>query len=415
MRILMLTDRFPPELRSAAHLFHDLARELQERGHEVAVVTKAPTHYVTGDSKDEGSRGWADVDGVRAYRARGVANSGRHHLLRALDHLAVGWTFRRAAVKWPGADVVLVYSPPLPLAQSALGYRRRFGAPVVLNVQDIYPQTVIDLGLLRNRAAIALAERMERRAYAGAAKIVVHSSGNRQFLAERKGVAPERVRVICNWIDVEGVRPGHRDNRFRVEHDLGDKYVVSYAGLMGHAQDLGAILRAAAVTGADDDILYLLVGEGVRESHWRDMVISADLHNVRFLPMQPRERYADLLAASDLCLVPLDASMSTPVVPGKLQSIMAAGRPAIAIVPRGGDAAKLIVESGGGVCVAPGDAESLASTIRRMKGDPSSTQSMGRRGRAFAEASFSLKRAADAYEEVFAEAVTLRSGGDACV
>ncbi len=411
MRVLMLTDRFPPELRSAAHLFHDLAREFQRRGHEVAVITKAPTRYVKDGENRNVHPGWEEVRGIRTLRVRGLPLAGHHPLVRGLEHLTLGWSFGRAARHWPDADVVLVYSPPLPLAGAGGRYQRRFGAPFVLNVQDLYPQTAIDLGLLRNRIAIALAEQMEQRAYRKSARIVVHSPGNRAFLLERKGVPGAKVRVIYNWVDLEALQPGPRQNGFRAEQGLEGRFVVSYAGLMGYAQDLGTVIEGAALLEADPDVAFLLVGEGVLENHWRKMVAERSLGNVRFLPMQSRQRYAQLLTASDACLVPLDAALRTPVVPGKFQSIMACGRPAIAIVHPEGDTPKLIAESGAGITVPPGRPAALAEAIQRLKADPAAREEMGRRGRAFAERCFSIARCADAYEDLFAEVLEERGRG----
>jgi len=408
MRILMFTDRFPPEVRSAAHLFHDLAREFQRRGHEVAVITKAPRRYVANGETGRAVAGWEDVDGVRTLRVKGFPLVSLHPIARGLDHMALGWSFWRASRAWPRADVLLVYSPPLPLAEVGARYQRSFGAPAILNVQDVYPQTAIDLGLLRNRAAIAFAERMERRAYERATRIVVHSPGNQKFLQDRKGVPGEKVRVIYNWVDLEALRPGRPENGFRADKGLAGRFVVSYAGLMGYAQDLTDLIECAALLQADANIVFLLVGEGVQEARWKGMVADRALRNVRFLPMQPRERYAQILAASDVCLVPLDAALRTPVVPGKLQSIMASGRPAITIVHPGGDTPKLVDESGGGINVPPGQPHILAEVIRRLKVDPAWRDRMGRRARAFAEAHFSIARCADSYEAIFTEVLRER-------
>ncbi len=416
MRILMLTDRFPPEVRSAAHLFHDLAREFHRRGHDIVVITKAPRYYIADGGTRSVGPGWADVDGVRTLRVRGFPLAGQHPVVRALDHLTLGWSFGRASRQWPSADIVLVSSPPLPLAGAGLAYQREFGASFVLNVQDPYPQTAIDLKLLRNRIAIAMAERMERRAYESAARIVVHSPGNRAFLLERKNVPGRKVLVVYNWADTDAFRPGPRDNGFRREHGLGGKFVVSYAGLMGYAQDLSSVINCAVLMKDDTEVLFLLVGEGVLENRWKKMASDLGLNNVRFLPMQPRDRYAQLLAASDVCLVPLHGDLRTPVVPGKLQSIMASGRPAITIVEPGGDTPKLLAESGAGVNVPPGQPMALASAIRRLKENPALREEMGRSGRAYAESYFSVEKCAEAYEklflEIFEERRTSRSMSD---
>jgi colanic acid biosynthesis glycosyl transferase WcaI len=403
MRILMLTDRFPPEVRSAAHLFHELAREFQRRQHEVAVITKAPRQYFANGASEGTVLGWENVGGVPTLRVRGFPIPGYHPIVRGLDHLTLGWSVGRAAARWPSADIVLVYSPPLPLASAGARYARRYKVPFVLNVQDLYPQTAIDLKLLRNRLAIRLAEQMESLAYRRAKTIVVHSAGNRAFLIERKGVPSDRIRVIHNWVDTEAIRPGPRENAFRAQHELTGRFVVSYAGVMGYAQDLGDIIKCAELTRGDEEMVYLLVGEGVLEKRWKELVASRELRHVRFLPMQPKAQYAELLAASDVCLVPLDAQLRTPVVPGKLQSIMASGRPAITIVDPSGDTPKLLQDSGGGINILPGQPRKLCDALLQLKNSPEVGVEMGQQGRRFAEKHFAVSRCARAYEDLFEE------------
>jgi glycosyltransferase involved in cell wall biosynthesis len=299
----------------------------------------------------------------------------------------------------------------LPLASAGAKYASRFAVPFVLNVQDLYPQTVIDLKLLRNRLAIRFAERLEGLAYQHADRIVVHSPGNRELLIKQKGVPAGRVRVIFNWVDTEAIRPGPCENSFRAQHRLTGKFVVSYAGVMGYAQDLGDIIQCAELTRADEEIVYLLVGEGVLERRWKEMAAARGLCNVRFLPMQPKDRYAELLAASDACLIPLDAQLRTPVVPGKLQSIMASGRPVITIVNPSGDTPKILEESRGGINVLPGQPQALCQALLRLKNHPEAGREMGQRGRRFAEDHFAVTRCASAYEELFEELLK-ESGSD---
>jgi glycosyltransferase involved in cell wall biosynthesis len=242
---------------------------------------------------------------------------------------------------------------------------------------------------------------MEARAYEAAARIVVHSSGNRAFLQERKRVG-DKIRVIHNWVDLDAVRPGARNNSFRTQFKLGNRFVISYAGVMGYAQDLGPVIQSAAEM-SDDDVVFLLVGDGVLRERWMAMAAERHATNVVFLPMQSKETYSELLSASDVCLVPLDATLTTPVVPGKLQAIMAAGRPAVALARPGGDTPKLIDASGAGICLEPSNAAGLTEALRGLRANPQVGHEMGRRGRRFAETHFSLRQAADDYEALFFE------------
>ncbi|MGH7831473.1 MAG: glycosyltransferase, partial [Candidatus Binatia bacterium] len=176
MRILILIDRFLPEERANAQLYYELARGLVGRGHEVGVVTKMPSGYVpTGPGNHSVGRPPAQerLDGIDVIRIQGLSSLSRALWIRAADQLMAGVTFTLAARRWRGADIVLIYSPPLTLAVAGWLYQKWLGARYVLNLHDIYPQTLIDLGLLKNRVLIRLAEALEAMAYRKAARIVV--------------------------------------------------------------------------------------------------------------------------------------------------------------------------------------------------------------------------------------------------
>lgn len=399
MRVLMLTDRFPPEVRASAHLFHELAVGLVDRGHEVGVVTRMPGDYVPSD---RGAlltvKARERIDGVEVIRVRGLTALRRAPVMRALDQLGVGVAFGLAARAWPGADVVLIYSPPLPLAIAGLLYRRFAGSPYVLNLHDLYPQTAIDLGLLRNRVLIGMARRLERVAYRNAARIVVPAPRSRDILITVKGLHEDKVCVVPNWADLDQVLPGPKENEVRKAHGLSGLFVVSYAGVMGFAQDLAPVVEAARRLQDRPDILFLLVGEGIYLSKWKG--IADGMGNVRFLPMQPKREYFQLLRASDVCLVPLARALDSPAIPGKIQSIMAVARPVLAIVNPFGEVADLIAKSKCGVSVPPERPDEVVQKILQFYSNRELGDAMGANGRAYAEQNFSLHRSIIAYEAV---------------
>src|SRR5262245_56441077 len=399
MRILMLTDRFPPEARANAHLFHELATGLVERGHQVGVVTRMPGDYVPSDRRARLTVPARELmDGIEVIRVRGLTALHRAPFMRGLDQLAIGLTFGRAALTWPGADVVLIYSPPLPLVIAGLLYRRFTKAPYVLNLHDLYPQTVVDLGLLRNRAMIAAARRLEKLAYHHAASIVGPAPGSREVLLTVNGLDPEKVRLIPNWADLELVLPGPRENEFRRRHGMLGKFIVCYAGVMGFAQDLTAVVDAARRLQDWQDIVFVPGGDGVYANSWKQM--AGDLPKVRFLPTQAKNEYFKILQASDICLAPLSQTLNSPAIPGKIQSIMAVARPVMAIVNPSGDAAELIARSQGGVNVPPDRPDEVAARILQLYNNREMGEKPGARGRAYAEENFSRRRAVGDWEEV---------------
>jgi colanic acid biosynthesis glycosyl transferase WcaI len=190
---------------------------------------------------------------------------------------------------------------------------------------------------------------------------------------------------------------------------LGERFVVLFAGVMGYAQDMTVITEAATRLRDDPNVVFVLAGDGVRRGDVEGVVKSRGLGNVRFIPLQPIERYPALVDAADCCLVTLDASVATPVVPSKIGGILAQGRPIVAALPRG-DAREIIEQSGGGRCVEPGDAEGLARAIRELAADLASRRAMGEAGRRYADAHLSRAAATGAYATLL-ERLRSRRGG----
>lgn len=409
MKILLLTAYFPPDTGSAAHLFYELGTALVHRGHHVTVITSMPGYHTQGPLEKYEGKKWVreNINGMSVVRVTTLQLPRHLMVARALWQFSGAAAFFVAGLRLPAHDVAIVYSPPLPLGLTAWGLRRLKGIPFILNVQDLFPQSIIDLGLLKNQWLIRLFEAMERFVYRQADLITVHSEGNRQHVLQKmEGKSNEKVRVIPNWVDTDFIRPSERMNRFREEHGLGNAFVVSFAGVLGYSQDLDVVLEAARLIGAGpqtSEILFLIVGDGVEKPRLERKAREMGLSNVRFLPMQPRDRYPEVLHASDVCLATLHAEVKTPVVPSKILSIMAAGRPVVAALNLDGDAPRLIAEARCGLCVPPEDPKALAEAILRLYHDPRLREELGGNGRRYAEKHLSLAACVERYEALLRE------------
>ncbi len=380
MRILLLTDAFPPEVRSSSHLMYELAEDLAGRGHEVTVVTCEPRYNLAFNAESSTKPEAFDVIRVRTAAIHNVS-----HWRRGLGQLYLPLAFYRAARRLPRQDAILIYSPPVTLGLAARWLARRWQAAFVLNVQDLFPQNAIDLGALRNPLLISFFRRLEQYVYRHADAVSVHSTGNAAWL--RAAHVPEaKLRIIPNWVDLEPYAAATRGshNRFRRQLELGEKFVVLFAGVMGYAQDMETIVEAAACLRDEPRIVFLLVGDGSERSGVERRVAELGLENVRLLPFVSREDYPALVAASDVGLVTLKKSMKTPVVPSKLATYMAAGRPVIASLNPESDACELVREAGCGLLVPPGDSAAMAAAIRRLLEQPQHAAELGARGRAYA-------------------------------
>lgn len=402
MHIVLLTAYFPPDVGSAAHLFYDLGRAFVEQGCQVSVVTGFPSYHAQGDLQSYAGR-WRYqemLEGMQVYRLR-LPQLGRNTPIgRGVWQFNSALGLAAAGLGWLRPDVTLVYSPPLPLGLSALVWRWGRRAPFVLNVQDLFPQSAIDLGILRNRGLIRLFEALERFLYRQANGVTVHSSGNQAHVLARGG-RPGRVQVVHNAVDTHAIQPGPRHNSLRAELKLQDRFIVSFAGVMGYSQDLDVILEAAHLLAHEPAIHFLLVGDGVEKERLVSQSAALGLSNVTWLPMQPRDRYPAILQASDVGLTTLHADVKTPVVPSKILSIMAAGRPVVAALDLQGDAPHLIAAAEAGFCLPPGDAPALAATLLQLYRDPALGERLGRHGYAYAQAHLTPQAVAGHYLTLF--------------
>lgn len=400
----MLTAYFPPDVGSAAHLFYDLGRVFVERGHRVTVVTGLPSYHAQGNlSRYQGQRRMTEeMGGMSIMRTRVPEIARNTPLGRGLWQFSCAAVFGLASMKAPRADVSIVYSPPLPLALAAQALRRQKGVPFVVNVQDLFPQSAIDLGILRNNGLIRMFEALERHVYRRADAVTVHSEGNRNHVLAR-GAREATTRVLENTVDTDEIRPGPRMNDLRKELGIGERFVASFGGIMGYSQDLDVILEAARLLDGRSSMIFVLAGDGLEKERLVQKSRDLSLGNVRWLPMLPRERYPRLLEASDVCLTTLHANVKTPVVPSKILSAMAAGRPVIASLDGSGDAPKLIARAKAGYALPPEDPAALASTLSSLADQPETCTRLGENGRAFAEEHLSPRGMVKEYERLFAQ------------
>jgi colanic acid biosynthesis glycosyl transferase WcaI len=417
VNILMLTASFPPEIGSASDLFHELARSMIRRGHKVTVVTTFPRHYsyrfVDKESlpKASGRLSLTEyMDGIRVIRLRGLPLLGGSLLARGIEHFLLPPILTFGALFSGKYDVILIYSPPLPLAVIAYFLSRVKRIPLVANIQDLYPQAVVDSGLLRNRLLIRVFEVMERFVYKKADYLTVHSEGNRDYLIS-KGASRKKVMVIPNWADTDEIKLSPKHNQFRREYNLDGKFVISYAGIMSPAQGLDNIIHCAALLNSNNEVLFLMVGDGLEKNKLMAEAEKLKLTNVKFFPMQPKTKYSEVLHASDACLVTLKRGKTTPVVPAKLIRIMSSGRPVIASVPLDGDVPKIVAAARCGLVVEPENPDLLAQAILKLYNNPSLAEELGKNGRKYAEKHFSLEACTTKYENLFREVCRERQSG----
>lgn len=394
---------FPPEIGSASHLFHDFANELTKRGHSVTVVTTFPRKYNLNNDQIFLLSNYAgklliheNIDGIQIIRVRNMPIPRDSVFLRGLEHFLAPISILLGGL-FAEADVIIVYSPPLPLGLAGIILSMLKKSKLIVNIQDLYPQAAIDLGLIQNKILIKIFLIIEKLVYSLADHITVHSLGNKEHVLEKSSQA--NVTVIPNWCDsaIE-----HMTDFANAKHyfNLEGYFVVTYAGIMSYSQDIDTIIKAAELLKFNKNIKFLLVGDGPKKLEIEKCAEKLD--NVILLPYQPKEKYSMLLSASDICLVTLDANcVKTPVVPRKLNDITFAGKPVIANVPLEGDVARIIRESNCGYCIEPKNSEALSNIILKLYNNPQLVASLGKNGSEYAKKYFSIDSCCSQYEKLF--------------
>lgn len=400
MKIVVLTPHFAPDLAPTGAVIDRITAELAALGHRIQVITSLPwyrEHRVEpgyeGKLVRRETTPWGEIVRVHPFPA-----SDKKSLLRRGASFA-GFSAVAAALGARGGrvDGVLAVSPPLTLGIDGWLISSARRASFVFNVQDVYPDVAVELGLLTNPSVIKAARRLERICYNRADAITVLSDDLKRNVAA-KTASPEKIHVIPNFVDTDRIRPSERENNYRKEFGLTGKTVVMYAGNIGFSQSLDLMLDAAAALTADG-VMLVINGQG---SQREDLELKArGLDNVRFIDLQPAERLPEVLAAADVHVVPLKKGLAASSVPSKTYSILAAGRPFVASVDPGSEVAVLADRSGAGVPVAPDDPESFTKAIKRLLEHPDEARSMGDRGRRFIEGWASPAAVARAYEELF--------------
>jgi len=386
MRVLIVTPHYAPEQVGPATWIEELALDLAQMGHEVSVLTGFPNHP-TGRVFEPYrgkvyqrelyagiplTRTWIYPTDSKQFWPR-VLNFGSF----AASALLGGLLTRLRP------DVLYVMMPPLPLGMAGVLLGKAKRARVVVNVQDIHPYAAVALGMLRNRRAIRFFEWMEKWIYRHADHIVVISRGFHEDLMG-KGATPEKISVVSNWADPSFITPGPRANDFRAELGVDGRFVLVYSGGLTHNSNLEPVLGAADLL-RDEPFEFVIVGEGVRKADLMARAADLRLGHVRFLPFQPIERYPDVLRAADMNLVTLCSQAALVSVPSKIFKQMAAGRPILAIAPRGTEVERLIADAACGLAVPPDDPGALAEALRWSAAHPAELAAYGANGRRYLE------------------------------
>jgi colanic acid biosynthesis glycosyl transferase WcaI len=387
VRFLIVSQYFFPEIGAPQARLSAVVRQLVKRGHEVEVVTAMP-HHLTG-SVDTRYRGrfysseyceGALVHRTWVYAARGTG------VRRMMNYLSFTISCIFGLMKSKSPDLVFIESPPLFLAIPGIVFARLRHARVVLNVSDLWPDSVRELGVLRKGMLLSGTELLEKWAYRRSTFVNAVTNGIREILIKQKHVTESKVLLFPNGVDTEAFKPTPPNTSLAKGLGIEDRDVVLYAGTHGVAQGLETLIEAAKLL-EEQQVVFLFVGDGSKKPDLEALVKRLQLRNVVFVASRPLAEMPQYYSLAFASIVPLlNLKLFESARPSKLFPSLSSGVPVIYC--GAGETADFIQEEGAGLVASPGSATELANAILRLKNDKALRENMALRGRLLAVKEF---------------------------
>jgi glycosyltransferase involved in cell wall biosynthesis len=411
MRILIVSDHFPPEGNAAASRTSEHAARWAAAGHDVTVITSFP-NWPEGKVWPTHRNSWRKeerMSGIRVIRVWTFIAANRGIVLRTIDYLSFLFTATLAAIGMPRPAIVVGTSPPFSAAVAAWLISGLKRSRFLFEIRDLWPESILPEDAALPTTLVQVLVGMELFLYSRADALVVVTEAFRRNLIER-GVPADKVHLIRNGADGNRFSPRQRDEQLRAKLAMKGQFVAGYLGTFGVAQNLGSVLDAAACLRTNHHITFLMVGSGTEWQPLQDLIHKRQLANVVLMNQQPKERMPELWSCVDICLVPLsDSSVFQKVIPSKLFEAMAMGIPVLMAMPEG-EATRIVREEGCGWVVPAGDGAALAAEIQRLAAVPQEVADMGRRSHE-ASRTFSREAAAQAMCRILEQTVWLGPPG----
>jgi glycosyltransferase involved in cell wall biosynthesis len=405
MRILFLSHYFPPEVNAPASRTWEHCKQWVKSGHQVTVVTCAPNHprgvVFPGYRNKFFQR--ESVDGIDVVRVWTFVTANEGFLKRTINYVSYMAAAILVAPFLPKTDVVLSTSPQFFNGLAGYFVSRLKRAPWVLEIRDLWPESIVAVGAIKNRWAIRVLEGLEMFAYRAADRIVPVTDAFKKYMVN-KGIEARKIDVLKNGVDLRFYKPIEGSNSLAALLELDEKFVASYVGTHGMAHGLDVVLHAAKRLQHRTDIVFLLVGDGADRERLQALKEQLNVDNVVMLDQQPKEHMPMLWDLSDVSLVLLKKSdLFKTVIPSKIFESMAMKKPIVMGVE--GEAQEIIEAAQSGICIEPGNAEALAGAVLALCDDAKRCSELGENGRKFVAKYYDRTVLAKSYEKVIELAV----------
>lgn len=408
VNILYLTQYFPPEIGATQNRALEMVTHLVGSGHHVTVLTEFPNHPSGIIPKRYKfklfERGLST--GIEVIRCFVKASPNKNFLNRILFYFSFMISSFIAGMKLKGRKYDLIYatSPPLPVGLSAYMISKLRQIKFIFEIRDLWPESAIAMGELKNRKAIQLSEWIERICYKNASEIVVVTQGIHDRLT-LKGINSDKLRIIPNGTNVEVFSFSADNNSSKKELGCQGKFIILYAGIIGLAQGIETLVEVVKLLKKNNNILFLFVGEGPLKRKLLELQKAYELNNLCIINEVPRKEVFKYFAAADVCLVPLKkADIFKAALPSKMFDAWACGRPIILTVD--GEAREHLNRANAGIYVDSEDHAGIRDAIIHLFNNPDEGRTYGINGRRYVEKYFSREALARKLEKCLLEVLS---------
>lgn len=406
MKILFLTQYCPPEVGAPQNRIFEFAKQLKSFGHEVSILTAMP-NYPKGEIFDEykGKKTVVEeLEGIKIVRTSIYATKDKAFTKRLRNYLSFTFSSLIQGAKFiDRQDVIITESPPLFLGWSGYILSKWKHAKFIFNVSDLWPESAVKLGVLNNKLFIKLSTWLEEFCYRKATAVTGQTKGIVDNIVQR-GINSNKVHLITNGVDTEFFKPENRDETFRKEIGIENKFSLCYAGIHGIAQGLEVIINTAEILREYENIQFVFIGDGPEKQKLINLKENKNLKNITFLPVQAKINMPKIIASMDATIIPLKKlDLFKGALPSKMFEALASELPIILGVE--GEAKNLIEEAGAGIVVEPENPEELSLAVKTLYNNDQLRKRLGRNGREYVIKNYSRTNIARKLERILYDVI----------
>lgn len=408
MKIIILTQYFPPEIGAPQNRLFELALRLKKSGADVTVLTAMPNYPKMEIA--EGYKGkWRmkeEMEGIKIIRGWIFVPKSRSIFPRLLNYFSfVFSSFWIGTARLKKADWLLCESPPLFLGISAFFLSRFKRAKLIFNVSDLWPESAEKLGLVKNKFLLRLSTSLEKFMYRKSALITGQTQGIVENIQTR--FPKKTVYWLPNGVDTSFYKPSNEKNTWRERNGFAENdFIFFYAGIIGHAQGLEVILKSAAILKENPRAKFVLLGEGPEKKALMELKAELKVDNVHFISAVSKKEMPEIVAAIDVAVIPLKKlDLFKGAIPSKIFENLSMEKPLLLGVE--GEAKTLFIDEGKtGIFFEPENAESLAEGARKFLDHPELAMELGKNGRKYVSEKFERDKIASGFRQLLANFAT---------